>query len=365
MVAKPRSVVLLSLSLAAAMALTTVGIGLSMSRAAGSASGVGTNTAGVWRSVVWYGVPESAPRTIHIESTSLNAPSPDEFQITYSAGNFTLVYQRAAGGPITTQYTLSPRGLVEWNDTHANGQIEDGSVVAYTGLGPNAFGRYPIQHFEENTSDGVTMDSFLIVSNQKDISFNLTIANGFVTLGSGKTLTPMEAKMSVYINHTMSTVNTRLSLQLGISTDQRVLSENQSWDELNDFSTDDSSVNVTNDGGQSPSSAFFAWSNTATVNGVSGRVAAYGPAFNETAGDRDLFLSYPAAASAGAGPISIVHDPTLGVVSAAYSSTIHPGPGPALPFQGDALVYGVSLAGIAALVAGTAILVSRRRVKGP
>ncbi len=359
-----RSVVLLSLSLAAALALTAVGVGMTSSRAASSASGVGSASSGVWRSVVWYGVPQSSPRTFHIESTSVNAPSPDEFQITYTSGNFTLVYQRTAGGPITTQYTLTPRAVVEWNDTQANGQIEDGSIVATTGLGPNDFGRYAIQHFQGTQPDGVTTDSFLIVSNQRDVTFNLTIADGFVNLPSGKTLTPMEAKMSVYIDHNMTAANTRLSLQLGISTDQTVLPQNKSWDEEHDFSTDDSSVNVTNDNPSASSSAFFAWSNTATVNGVSGRVIASGPMPNETTGEQDLFLSYPKSLTS-ATHLTIVHDPTMGVISAAYDSTIHPGPGPVLPFQGDASVYAISLIAIAAFVAGTAILVSRRRPKRP
>lgn len=357
-----RSVVLVTFSVAAALALTGI-VSAVVSRAGPSsvtASGVPTQ---VRRSVVWYGTPAAAPRSLHIESTSLNAPSPDEFQISYTNGNFTLVYQRSAGGPVTSQYTLSVRGLAEWNDTAGDGIFEDGAIVAYTSLGTGGFGRYPIQHTETNTTDGIAVNTFRIPSNKGDITLNLTIADGFVSLPSGQTLTPMEAKLTFAITHDMTQPGTRLALDIGLSTDQNVTSGNWSWDDLNEFSSDDRAVNVTNRQGSISSSAFFAWSNSATVNGVVGRVIPMGPRHNDTTGDYDLFLSYPKDAS-GSLHVDILHDPTMGVVSAAYDSIVHAGPGSPLQFGGDSLVYVASLAGIAAFVAVTALLVARRRRKG-
>ncbi len=360
MPARRPTIALLALALAAALTLTALAATAAVPRPGASAVTAASDLPPIRRTVVWYGVPQASPRNLHIDSSSVNAPSPDEFQISYATGNFTLVYQRTAGGPVTNQYTLNIRGLVEWNDTSGNGNFEDGTVVAYTPLGPSAFGRYPIQHFETNTSDGVGMNSFLIPSNKGDVALNLTIADGFVRLPSGQTLTPMEAKLTLEINHTMALPGTRLALQFGVNTAENVTLESQSWDDLNSFSTDDHALNVSNPGSATPSSAFFAWSNTASVNGVSGPVLASGPAENATTGDYDLYLSYTRPASSGL-QLHIVHDPALGVVSAAYLSSLHPPPGPSLPFQGDVIVYAVSLVAIAVLVAGTALLVNRRR----
>ncbi len=357
-----RYAVLIALSLATALTVTALASGTQVSRSPSPSAAANGMPTDVRRNVVWYGVPETSPRSIHIESTSINATSPDEFQITYSAGNFTLVYQRAAGGPITDRYTLTVAGLAEWNDTSGDGQFEADRLVAYTPLGPSAFGRYPIVHAEVTSADGVNVNTFLISSNHGDIVLNLTIADGFVKLPSGQWLTPMEAKLSLNITHDMTLPNTRLSLQISFTTDQKVALDNQSWDDQQEFSSDERAVNVTNDASSARSSAYFAWSNLATVNGQTGAVVATGPMPNDTIpGNYDLYLTYPRA-PAGQLHLQIEHAPTIGVVSVAYLSGIPPGS--PLPFQGDAVLYGASLVAIAALVAGTVLLVRRRR-KGP
>ncbi len=359
------SVLLLSLCLAASLSLAGFAAASAGTLSSPPAASTSSTPAAAHRNVVWYGVPQASPRNLHIESTSVDTPVQDEFQITYGGGNFTLVYQRTAGGPITTQYTMTPWGLVEWNDTSGDGLFEDGvPIAAYTPLGPAAFGRWPIQHNETTMPGGVHMNSFLIESNKGDLTLNLTIADGFVRLPSGQNLTPMEAKLTFEVNHTMVQSDTRLSLQITISTDQKVALNNQSWDDQYEFSSDDRAINVTNNAGATASSAFFAWSNSASVNGVRGTVVPAGPFDNQTAGSYDLYLTYPRQID-GQLNLSIVHDPTIGVVSAAYLSSLHPGPGPVFPYQGDAILYAVSLASIAVLVAGTAILVRRRRRAGP
>ncbi len=355
---------LLTLSLATALTLASVSAVSTASHAASVIPAASTVPTDVRRNVTWYGVPFVAPRNLHIESQSVGAVTPDEYQISYADGNFTLVYQRVAGGPIANQYTLSVRGLLEWNDTMSDGHVEDGSAVAYTELGPGAFGKNSIVHTAATAAGGVEVDSFLILSNKQDLAINLTIANGFVVLPSGQTLTPMEAKLSLEINHTMTTPGTRLALHLGLSTSQQARLENQSWDDLNEFSSDDSAVNITNHEGGGASSTFFAWSNTSTVNGEVGRVAPSGLLPNETTGDYDLYLSYPQP-STGDLHLQIVHDPTIGVVSGAYLAGLQPPHESPLPFRSDAVVYAVSLVAIAALVAGTALLVRRRARKQP
>ncbi len=365
MPARRRVVVALALSIAAALALASMAAVVASPQTAPPSVPASSFPAQVRRNVVWYGVPVASPRSVHIESTSENASAPDDFQISYQAGNFTLVYQRVASGPITTEYTMSINGLLEWNDSSGDGNVQEGTPVAYTPLGAGAFGRYPITHAQSTAAGGVQVNSFTIVSNRGDLTLNLTIADGFVELPSGQILTPMEAKLTIRIDHNMTRSDTRLSLQMGITTSQKLSLDNQSWDDQQDFSSDDRALNVTNDAGASSSSAYFAWSNTATVNGQTGTVIPSGPSENQTmpgSGAYDLYLTYPQQAP-GVTQVHIVHDPTIGVVSAAY--LIGPPKGSPLPFQGDALVYVASLVAIAAVVAGTAVLVSRRRSKGP
>ncbi len=356
MLARGPTAIVLSFSLAAALALSALGVTVASKPASTTVAAVDFPPQ-VRRNVVWYGVPQAAPHSIHIDSSSTNASAPDDFQITYQGGNFTLVYQRSSQGPVTNQYTLALAGLYEWNDSSGDGNFQEGTVVAFTPLGPGAFGRYPIVHTESTTGDGIHVNSFAIESNRGDVALNLTIADGFVAVRSGEWLTPMEAKLTFAINHTMSALNTQFSLQLGITTDQNLTLWNQSWDDLNEFSTDDHAVNMTNRDLSTPSSAFFAWSNTATVNGVEERVIP--SELNETApGNYNLLLTYPRPSTTSA-QIRIVHDPTIGVVSAAYQAG--PTQPPVLPFQGEPLVYGISLVAIAAFVVGTALLVDRRR----
>ena len=362
MVAARQLVVLLTLSVATAVTLSGFAAGTASAQPPSPAAASANLTDQTRREVVWNGLPEAAARTLHIDSTSTNATTEDEFQITYSAGNFTLLYQPVANGPITNRYSLSVQGLLEWNDSSGNGNVEDGTPVAYTPLGSGAFGRYPIQDSSVTTADGVHLYSFLISSNRGDLSLNLTIADGFVTLPSGQTLTPMEAKLTLRMNYTLASPGSRVSLQLLITTNQKVALDNQSWDDLHDFSSDERAVNVTNDVSSQPSSAYFAWSNRATVNGEVGPVTPAGPSQNETMpGSYDLVLTYPRPSNP-ATSLTIVHDPTLGVVSRVYLAPRPPPP--VLPFEGDLLLYVVSLAAIAGLVAGTTLWVRRRRRKG-
>ena len=156
----------------------------------------------------------------------------------------------------------------------------------------------------------------------------------------------------------------RLSLQLSLTSTtpgQQFILANRSWDDEHAFSQDERAVNVTNDSGSIPSSAWFAWSNHAEVNGQSSPVDVAGPEVNETTGGYDLYLSYPRVV-AGTNPdqMDIVHDPSLGVVSAAYQSILEH-PSTPTGIQPDIPLYAATMAAMAALVAGTVLLARRQR----
>ncbi len=315
------------------------------------------------RSVEWNLFPDTSPAALWIVSTSVNAPTQDEFKITYNHGSFSLAYERTAGGPVTSQFTVTVAGIYEWIPA-GDGQFSDGTVVAFTPMGAPAFGRTPIVHYQSTGSNGVLIHSFVIASNSGDLSMNLTISQGFVTLPSGSTLTPMEAELTFELNHLMNRTDTRLTLQLSLTTTtpgQTFSFANASWDEEHQFAPDESSVNVTNDSLQPASSAWFAWSDHAQVNGQQVPVDATGPEINDTSGGYDLYLSYPRILS-GSNPdqVDIIHDPSLGVVSAAYQSIVN-APGITPPIQPDVVLYAGTVGAMVALVAGTVLLVRRQR----
>jgi hypothetical protein len=351
-----------SASLATMLLLSVAAVGVQATTLGGRALVPQNVEDQVRRSVDVALFPESSPAAVWIVSTSLNAPSPDEFKITYNHGSFSLAYERIAGGPVTSQFTVTVAGLVEWVPV-GDGQFSDGLVVARIPMGAPAFGKIPILHTQATTAGGVVVHSFLIQSNSQELTLNLTIAEGFVTLPSGATLTPMEAELTFQLNHVMNRTDTRLSIQLGMTTSaagQLFNLDNQSWDDAHEFATNERAVNVTNNSGQTPSSIWFAWSNHAEVNGQVGQVDVTGPETNETTGGYDLFLSYPRTTDMMNRYENITHDPSLGVVSAAYQSIINAPPNQS-GIQPDVPLYAGTVAAMGALVAGTVLLARRRR----
>ena len=315
------------------------------------------------RSVVWIGFPAGSPSAFRIDSASVGAPSPDEFQISYSHGAFSLDYEQTAGGPITSRFTVGVQGLVEWLPS-GDGLFSDGTVVAYTPMGASAFGGVPVEHIQMTTSDGVVVHTFIIRSNSGELTLNLTISQGFVKLPSGSMLTPMEAELTLHLNHLMGQMDTHLAVQLNLSTDQHIALQNGSWDEEHLFSQDQHSINITNDALPIASTAFFSWSGHADVNGQSSGVTVGGPVMNETSGGYDLYLSYPrVAAPMNPDEMEVVHDPSLGIVSAAYESI--PTHVPVTGIQADPPLYVGSMAAVAALVGGTVLLARRQRRERP
>jgi len=359
----PFTPAVLSASLATLLLLSAAAVGVQAVTASGRADVAQGIADQARRSVVWIDYPANSPAAFRIDSASNNAPVQDDFQITYNHGSFSLDYEQKAGGPVTSQFTVSVAGLVEWAPT-GDGQFPDGSLIAYTPMGAPAFGKLPIVHSQMTTTDGIVVHSFLIQSNSQELTMNLTISEGFVTLPSGSTLTPMEAELTFELNHLMNRTDTRLSLHLSLTTTtpgQNFNLENQSWDDEHQFSQDERSVNVTNDSGPTPSAAWFAWSNHAEVNGQPGQVDVTGPERNETSGGYDLYLSYPRVLGVtNPDQLDIVHDPSLGVVSAAYQSILEH---PATPtgIQPDIPLYAGTVAAMTALVAGTVLLARRQR----
>ncbi len=342
----------------AASAALVLASGLSIAASMGPVHTDATPT--VQRQVVWLGSPsQNAPRSLRISSESIGAPWPDAYQITYENGTFALEYQRHANGSSTSGFNLTVRSLVEWNDTNANGKADDGPVAVVVPLGADGFGNRPIRHSGSVTPDGGDVHYFTISSDNQEVTLNLTIGERILQLSPQQRLTPMEAKLTIEIQHHLANPGWTLGLQIGVQTPDRVQLENSSWDDEHEFSEDDRSLSVTDDSGIENSTTFFAWANNASVNGFTQKVTVTGPDENETMpGYHDMYFAYPSEIPAA--DVHVVHDPTVGVVSAAYDSLKNLlGGNPNL--QGDVPLYAASLVLVAALVAGTILLAGRRR----
>lgn len=317
-------------------------------------------TSAVQRSVVWDPIPENgtSPRAFRLISTSVNAPHADQFKISYAGGGFRLEYQRVKGGPVTSDFNLTFRNLIEWNDTNGDGEVDEENILRVIPLGSLEFGRNPVVHQQWTAPDGSEVHSVSIVSNDgQQLALNLTIGERFLPLPDGNTLTPMEAKLTVEIRHTFAHPGARLGLQLGLETTAQVKLEDDSWDDDHGFSSDDRALNMTEDDEGVRSNTFFAWADLASVDGEDREVKLTGPETNSSYPNYyDLYLAYPGAELAPAS-IHVIHDPVIGVVSAAYESIVPTLP----PLQPDYILYVGSAVAVAVLVMASVLFANRRR----
>src|SRR5438309_1397216 len=284
-----------------------------------------------------------------------SAPYEDQFEVFYQAGAFNVSYRRAGAGE--TSYTVELRSLVEWVDKNGNHRIDANETANATALGSAAFAGVPVTKTQFENDDGGVINILRTHSQTGDVTLNVTVAERFMRLG-GRTLTPMEVKLDLSVNRLFAVMNRNLGLDVRIDTHANWEYTNRSWDDENGFASDDAGINVTGGSPNAPSSVFFSWSKFAYANGHQIPVT-----FSSFAGPgpstSDIYLAYPYQMAPTETSVSLVHDPVLGVDSAAYEGIISRQP----PLQGDALVYGVSLAAMAVLIAVTIVLANRRRKK--
>lgn len=307
------------------------------------------------------------PHSFSISSRSVGASPDDLFRVSYEAGQFNLEYVRNfANGVVTDEYSLEFRGIIEWVDQNGDGQLQTDEIVGYTPLSELAFENSTVIQTNYTNADGGRVDTFTIRSNDASIALVLTIAQRFMRLSEDRVLTPMEVALDLSIDHTFANPaefqGARLGLDLRLSTEGTMSSTADSWDSKNGFSKDESGVEVTAVLNSDKSSAFFSWSDEANVDGIPGDVKVTAVEVTEPGSpenEYDLYIAYPAGPNPAR--VSIVHDPTLGVVSRAYEDVVNAINSQKQPIQSDLTLYGVSLAAMAALVVGTVVLARRWR----
>ncbi len=309
------------------------------------------------RNVAVATYPHVAPYGLTITSQSVGADVNDKFRVRYEAGEFEVEYlPDASSGRVETRYSLEIASVVEWVDNVVpNGQVDAGEIASVLTLGDSGFGGLRVNVTEYTSADGGNVDEFTIRSAGNRVTLTLVIAQRFLRVSETKVLTPMEAKLDIRVNHTLGSAGARVGLEfaIDIDTDDEMSFANESWDVKHDYSINESWINVTGGSTASPSTVFFAWSNDATVDGVSARTLVTRP--QGTSGAYRMFAVYPASVSE---PTSALHVASIGVVSEAFADLIRS----VIPL-GDPVLFVSSFVVVAATVGASMIIAKRRRRK--
>jgi hypothetical protein len=287
-----------------------------------------------------------------IQSRLASAPFEDQFQVSYEAGTFSVYYQRSRGSD--SSYQLELRNLVEWTDRDRNNRIDPGEISPVWPLGSTIFAGAPVTKTQLESADGGLVSELSVRSVTGNVTLNVTVAERFMRLSPIRVLTPMEVKLDLTLDSVPLPSGTSMGLDIRINTTKRLEFGNRSWDEVNKFAQDEAGVNVTGGSDTNPATVFFSWSKSAFAAGREIPVVSS----NFNTGDSNsygLYLMYQMGATPSG--IKIVHDPVLGVDSAAYKGIVTRPP----ELQGDLVLYAGSLAAAVFLVALTLIVADRRK----
>src|SRR5881296_3100539 len=297
-------------------------------------------------------VAATAGDTFTIRSRLASAPYQDQFEVSYQAGTFFVTYERARGSD--SSYQLELRNLVEWVDRNRNNPGE--TIGVGTTLGTSAFANAPVTKTEVDSADGGHVTELSIRSTTANMTLNVTVAERFMRLSSTRVLTPMEVKLDLTVDRATLAAGYGLGLDVRINTTKQIEFNNRSWDDVNEFAEGEAGLNVTGGPPTSPATVFFSWSKSAIADGREIPVT-YTNISTVSPNSYELYLAYPISGSGSR--VKLVHDPVLGVDSAAYEGVVARTP----ELQGDLVLYAASLAAAVFLIALTLIVADRRRKK--
>jgi len=240
--------------------------------------------------------------------------------------------------------------LQTWQDLNGNGRMDPGEVSRTTTLGP-AFTNARVVASNRTDADGGVVYTFLVRSNDGNVSLNVTLAQRFERI-DGAILSPMEARLDLSVRQGLATSGENLALGFRMGTYETPHLEDHSWHEAcSCFAADEHEINITASGEGSASTVFFSWSDKAVAGGTSIPVAFTGPSASNPYG---LTLSYSLGPSAPAS--TVVQHTTLGVRSAVYEIRRTASP----EVRGDLPLFAGTFAAVATLVGVTIVLASRR-----
>jgi len=272
----------------------------------------------------------------------------DEFDLSYHAVTFSLWYTQSGG--VDSSYELQVANLQTWQDLNGNGRMDPGEVSRTSTLGP-AFTNARVVASNRTDADGGVVYTFLVRSNDGNVSLNVTLAQRFERIDDA-ILSPMEARLDLSVRQGLATSGENLALGFRMGTYETPHLEDHSWHEAcSCFAADEHEINITASGEGSASTVFFSWSNKAVAGGTSIPVAFTGPSASNPYG---LTLSYSLGPSAPAS--TVVQHTTLGVRSAVYEIRRTASP----EVRGDLPLFAGTFAAVATLVGVTIVLASRR-----
>ena len=188
------------------------------------------------------------------------------------------------------------------------------------------------------------------------MTLNVTVAERFIRLSSTRVLTPMEVKLDLTVDRVTVSPGASLGLDVRINTTKRLEYSNRSWDDVNEFAESEAGINVTGGPETSPATVFFSWSKSAIADGREIPVT-YSNFSTADPNSYEVYLAYPLSGAQSV--VRLVHDPVLGVDSAAYKGIVTRPP----ELQGDLVLYAGSLVAAVLLVALTLVVADRRRKK--
>src|SRR2546428_8578259 len=171
-----------------------------------------------------------------------------------------------------------------------------------------------------------------------------------------KVLTPMTVQVHATADRAADAAGDGLGLDVRINTTKQIEFNNRSWDVVSESAEGEPGLNVTGGPPTSPATVFFSWSKSAIADGREIPVT-YTNISTVNPNSYELYLAYPISGSGSR--VKLVHDPVLGVESAAYEGVVARTP----ELQGGLVLYAASLAAAVFLIALTLIVADRRRKK--
>jgi len=276
----------------------------------------------------------------------------DQFELWYRAGHFGVGYSQREGA--SSSYRIELRNLIEWIDADQDGRIDDGEILPSTPLGSSAFHGQNVTRSERIDPDGGRVFDFLVRSQDRQVTLDVTIAQRFMRL-DGVILTPMEAKMDITMTPVVRHPGASVGLEFRMETEDQVHFEDRSWDELKGFAPSERAVNVTGTEGERSASVFFSWANSAVTPDGSIPVGLTSQSSNSD--EYSLYFAYPMGTSQ-TNP-TLVHHTTLGIQSVVYDIVEKTAP----EIRGDLTLYTGAFAAVAVLVGLTIFFGNRRKQK--
>lgn len=251
------------------------------------------------------------PNEIQIESTLRNGDQKDEVKLKIGYNNEGLSieygYEKELTSDNTTdldvEFQVTFRKLIEFIDMDADG--------IYDPLNDNAIQEYLIDSFQPiiyttlNLSDNTALHYFIVNTTDGVFATHIYLAEEF-DIVNGTFIKPTQTKIDIEITdfHYLNSTS-QLALYTKLESEDDYQEDEQTENEEEGYSSNENSVIASS----VDFAGFFAWTENATVDGVSKNVLASPlEVDDDDENEQKMYLNYPRGNH-------IYHDPIMGVMS--------------------------------------------------